>query len=157
MDRAYRRAVLDRLTMLDDMAARPGGTLPLPVARTEIRRITRGWRELLTEHQPDAAARCPVCSGWWRRRKWPCQVWVTAHERLIGGQTDVLQPRSTLGISLRRPPRDVEVVARRAGTAPVTPARPEADTVPIHRAAVIERSAAIPRPRLARRSSRPAR
>lgn len=156
MDRAYRRAVLDRLTMLDDMA-RAGGRLPLPVARTEIRRITRGWRELLTEHQPDAAARCPVCSGRWRRRKWPCQVWVAAHERLIGGHTEDLQPRSTLGVSFRRPAREVEVVARRAGTAPITPARPEADTVPVHRAAVNERSVVIPRPRLARRSSRPTR
>lgn len=159
MDRAFRRAVLDRLGTLDDMASHAGTSLPLSVARTEIRRITKGWRVLLTEHQPDAAGRCPVCSGGWRRRKWPCQVWVTAHQRLIGATTEVPQPRSSLGVSFRRPPRHVKVVVRRAETSPEAsiPAPQEPDTVPIHRAAVIERPPAMPRPRLARRAGRPGR
>ena len=157
--------MLERLRTVDDIA-HAGSNLPVPVARTQIRRITAGWRELLAAHQPDAAGRCPVCAGWWLRRKWPCQVWATAHHQLIGDISDEPQPspeaprpRSPLGSSCPCP-RDVEIIDRRVGAAhraradspprrPVTPQRPE--TVRIHRAAVIEQHPTIPRPRLARR------
>ncbi len=171
MDRVFRRAVRERLRTLDGIAEHTGLDLPVPVARTQIRRITEGWRELLTEHEPDAMGRCPVCSGWWWRRKWPCQVWATAHYQLVNDTPDELQscpeapqPRSPLGSSLHRP-RDVEIIDRRVGVpadrtrgdlptrvdAPphraLTPSKPEA--VQIHRAAVIEQYPTVPRPRLA--------
>ena len=130
MERAFRRAVLEQLRTVDGIAAHAGSDLPVPVARTRIRRLTQGWRELLTEHQPDAAGRCPVCSGWWWRRKWPCQVWATAHYQLIGDPSDerqpspeAPQPRSPLGSSFPRP-RDVEIIDRRVGGAPDLARRP---------------------------------
>jgi len=168
VDHAFRRTVLERLRTVDGIVAHAGSALPVPLARTQIRRITEGWRELLTEHQPDAAGRCPVCSGWWRRRKWPCQVWTTAQYQLIGDTSDerqpsrgTPQPRPPLGSSCPRP-RQVEIIDRRVGGAPerahvdpplrrpATPAKRE--TVRIHRASVVERYPTVPRPRLARRS-----
>lgn len=157
--------MLERLRTVDGIA-HAGPDLPVPVARTQIRRITAGWRELLTEHLPDATGRCPVCAGWWLRRKWPCQVWATAHHQLIGDISDgrqpgpeAPQPRSPLRSSCPCP-RDVEIIDRRIGAPyrarvdspprrPLTPQQPE--TVRIHRAAVIERYPTIPRPRPARR------
>ncbi|MGH3672786.1 MAG: hypothetical protein ACRDSH_19515 [Pseudonocardiaceae bacterium] len=84
MDRRVRRAVLERLAAVEDMAARASATLSAPLVRRHIRTITDGWRGLLVQHQPDHTGRCPVCSGWLRRRRWPCEVWVTAHHHLIG-------------------------------------------------------------------------
>lgn len=166
MDRASRRAVLERLTALDDMGAQTGTALPPPVARTHLRRIVEGWRHLLTGHQPDSRGRCPVCSGLLRRRKWPCQIWITAHQQLIGDARGAEQPVPAPRAPAR-PPRDVEIVARGAGgrrseperagaptrawSHPVLPAQLQTDSEPIHRAAVIERSPTMPRPRLARR------
>lgn len=172
MDGAFRRGVLERLRTVDGIA-HAGPDLPVLEARTQLRRITAGWRELLTEHQPDAAGRCPVCAGWWLRRKWPCQVWATAHHQLIGDISDgrqpspdgrqpivgVPQPRSPLRSSCPCP-RDVEIIDRRVGAPErtrvdvpprrlVTPQQPE--TARIHRAAVIDRYPAVPRPRLPRR------
>jgi hypothetical protein len=167
VDGAFRRAVLERLRMVDGITAHAGSDLPVPVPRTQIRRLTKGWRRLLTEHQPDAGGRCPVCSGWWRGRKWPCQVWATAHYQLIGDISHERQPRpeapqpgAPLGSCVPRP-REVEIIDRRLGGVsdrgrvdspprrPATP--PKRETVRIHRAAVIERYPVIPRPRLARR------
>lgn len=161
VDRAARRAVLERLTVLHLQA---GTTPPAPVARTQLRSIVEGWRDMLSSHQPDSRGRCPECSGLLRRRKWPCQIWVTAHHQLIGdGQADEQQvaPRDAAG---RR--RDVEIVARRSGSRRPGPERPRARAqshpeVPaqlqigdarIHRAAVIERRPTMPRARLHRRS-----
>lgn len=151
VDRGSRRAVLERLTALDDMAA-------LPTARAQIRQITEGWRTLLAAHQPTDRGRCPRCSGWLRNRKWPCQVWITAHNQLIGdGQVEQASAPPPRG-SVRRP-RDVEVVPRQAGPRddarePAVVPRMRAETQPvlpaIHRAAVIERPI-LPRPRLSHR------
>ena len=88
MDRRVRRAVLERLAAVEAMAARAGATLSAPLARRHLQIITEGWRELLVQHQPDPTGRCPVCSGWLRRRRWPCDVWVTAHRHLIGDGTE---------------------------------------------------------------------
>lgn len=170
MDRAFRWAVLKRLTVLDDMVEEGGADLPAPLARAELRRITGGWRDLLTDHHPDSAGRCPVCSGWLRRRKWPCQVWITAHQQLLGDGSDGAQQRPALGRGFRRP-RDVEVVARsrpseaddavpdqQSPDIPFIPAArgplPERDPVRIHRAAVTERQPTMPRTRLARQPRR---
>ena len=62
MDRRVRRAVLDRLSAVEEMAARAGATLSAPLARRHIQTITDGWRELLVQHQPDPTGRCPVCT-----------------------------------------------------------------------------------------------
>lgn len=164
MDRATRRAVLERLTALDDVQT--GTALQAPVARTQLHRIVEGWRDLLTGHQPDSDGRCPVCSGLLRRRKWPCQVWITAHQQLIGeGQGEEQAAATPRG--RRRPPRDVEIVARGAGDRrreperavtpmgaqvhPALPAQVKVGSERIHRAAVTERQPTMPRPRLVRR------
>lgn len=112
MDRSLRRAVLDRLAAVEDIAVRAGSQLSVRVARSHLKTITGGWRELLLEHQPDLKGRCPVCSGWLRRRRWPCQVWVTAHHHLIGGETPEPPGWSPKKANPFRRPRQVEVVPR---------------------------------------------
>ena len=178
VDRVFRRAVRERLRALDGIAEHTGLDLPVPMARTQIRRITKGWRELLSEHEPDAMGRCPVCSGWWWRRKWPCQVWAIAYYQLINDTPEEPQSspeaprlRSSRGSSFPRL-RGVEIIDRRMGAIagrprvdfptrvnfrsrrPVTPSKPK--TVQIHRAVVveqyptaIEQYPTVPRPRLA--------
>ena len=103
-----RRAVLDRLTVLDDLAGRPEAG---SVLSEEIRRVTDGLRELLIDHEPDAGGRCPVCSGVLRRRRWPCPVWVAAHHYLIGEGLPHQQQRRALRTPLRGA-RDVQVIPR---------------------------------------------
>jgi len=78
-----RDAVLRRLELLDRAADADPSTL-LPLARTEINRIAEGWRLLLTVHQCDEEGRCRACPTGIRGRRWPCQVWRTAYEQLIG-------------------------------------------------------------------------
>lgn len=91
VDRRVLRAVLDRLTAVEAMAARAGATLSAPLARRHIQTFTVGWRELLSQHQPDPTGRCPLCVGWLRRRRWPCQVWLTAHRHIIGDVTRLIE------------------------------------------------------------------
>jgi hypothetical protein len=111
VDRRVRRAVLERLAAVEEIAARAGATLSAPLARRHIQTITDGWRELLVQHQPDLTGRCPVCSGWLRRRRWPCDVWVTAHRHLIGDGTEPLErPAKNCNPFCR--PRQVLVVPR---------------------------------------------
>lgn len=112
MDRSLRRAVLERLAAVEDIAVRAGSQLSVRMTRTHLKTITGGWRELLLEHQPDLRGRCPVCSGWLRRRRWPCQVWVTAHHHLIGGETPEPPGWSPKKTNPFRRPRRVEVVPR---------------------------------------------
>jgi hypothetical protein len=111
VDRRVRRAVLERLAAVEEMTARAGATLSAPLARRHIRTITGGWRELLAQHQPDSTGRCPVCSGWLRRRRWPCEVWVTAHRHLIGDNTDLIE-RPARNSNPFCQPRQVVVVPR---------------------------------------------
>jgi hypothetical protein len=84
MDESLRKAVLHRLSALDEAAEQGDAGALLPLARTEIHRLTDGWRLLLTGHQPDDNGRCTACRGWPRHRRWPCRVWVMAHQHLIG-------------------------------------------------------------------------
>ena len=103
--------MLERLAAVEEIAARAGATLSAPLARRHIQTITDGWRELLVQHQPDLTGRCPVCSGWLRRRRWPCDVWVTAHRHLIGDGTEPLERPGKNSNPFCRP-RQVLVVPR---------------------------------------------
>ncbi|MGH3769330.1 MAG: hypothetical protein ACRDS0_12945 [Pseudonocardiaceae bacterium] len=139
MDRRVRRAVLDRLAAVEEMAARAGATLSAPLARRHLQTITDGWRELLVQHQPDPTGRCPVCSGWLRRRRWPCDVWVTAHRHLIGDGTESMG--STRNSNPFCQPRQVLVVPRQLDARVVKPAvtrtaspRSQSDKASIRRA-----------------------
>ena len=86
-DDSVRRAVLNRLDMLDRAAGQADPTTLLPLARTELRRLADCWRLLLTTHRADPDGRCAACHRGHRgrrARRWPCQVWRSAHEQLIG-------------------------------------------------------------------------
>jgi hypothetical protein len=115
VDSRVRRAVLERLAAVEAVAARAGATLSAPLARRHLRTITDGWRELLVQHQPDSTGRCPVCSGWLRRRRWPCDVWVTAHRHLIGDGTEQLERLGKNSNPFCRP-RQVLIVPRQSDT-----------------------------------------
>lgn len=105
-DETLRAAVLRRLAQLDDLARNGDADDLLPMARAELRRLTDGWRLLLTAHQPDADGRCRVCPARFGRRRWPCRVWTMAYRHLIEDG-----PPATSRLPLRR---------RRRGSAPAT-------------------------------------
>jgi hypothetical protein len=84
MGHRLRRAVYDRLEAVGEHAGHADAGSLVKLARTEIHRLTRCWRQVLAAHQPDEDGRCPLCSGLFRRRRWPCQVWLAAHQQLIG-------------------------------------------------------------------------
>jgi hypothetical protein len=84
VEEALRKAVLQRLALLDKVAEQGEADALVPLARAEIHRLADGWRLLLTVHQPDEDSRCRACPGWLRRRRWPCQIWTMAHQHLIG-------------------------------------------------------------------------
>ena len=77
----------------------------LPLARTELHRLTDGWRLLLTVHQANEDGRCRACPGSLRRRRWPCRVWLMAYQHLIGENP----PRRRRRHSLRNPLRGARV------------------------------------------------
>ena len=144
VETTLRRAVLDRLTVLDDLANRSDAG---SVLSEEIRRVTDGLRELLIDHEPDAGGRCPVCSGVLRRRRWPCPVWVAAHHYLLGEGLPHEQQRRALRTPLRGA-RAVQVIPRTppirtqdvtGGAAQGRSAAPR-----VHRAAVTERPVVFP-------------
>lgn len=103
--------MLERLAAVEELTVRAGATLSAPLARRHLRTITDGWRELLVQHQPDSTGRCPVCSGWLRRRRWPCAVWVTAHQHLIGDGSESID-RAARNSNPFCQPRQVLVVPR---------------------------------------------
>ena len=103
MEQRLRRAVFDRLEMLSEEASNAEHDSLVSLARTELRRLTDGWRELLNSHESDDDGRCRQCFGWFRRRRrWPCAVWLSAHHYLIGEghwhrSQQVNQPPSPFG------------------------------------------------------------
>jgi len=78
-----RQAVWERLDMLEELATHADGRSLASVARTELPRLTEGWRALLKAHEPDAKGNCPACSSRWRAQKAPCSVWQAAHQHLV--------------------------------------------------------------------------
>lgn len=98
LGQVLQRAVWERLDLLDELASHADARSLESVARTELPRLTDGWRSLLSSHQPDSRGRCPQCSSPWRPRQGPCAVWRAAHDSLV--------------------------VARAAGPAPSAPVQP---------------------------------
>jgi hypothetical protein len=88
-----RQAVWERLDMLDALAANADSPSLASVARTELPRLTDGWRSLLQAHGPDPKGNCPSCSSRWRPQKAPCSVWQAAHQHLVAPEQPAL-PRA---------------------------------------------------------------
>jgi hypothetical protein len=90
-----REAVWERLDMLDELAVNADAPSLESVARTELPRLTDGWRALLKAHEPDHKGNCPSCSSRFRPQKAPCSVWQTASEHLVAPDR-VAPPRRAL-------------------------------------------------------------
>ena len=88
-----RQAVWERLDMLDALANNADGPSLASVARTELPRLSDGWRTLLRAHEPNAKGNCPSCSSRWHVQKAPCSVWQAAHQHLIAPEQPQL-PRA---------------------------------------------------------------
>lgn len=71
--------------MLSELATRADAPSLLSVARSELPRLTEGWRSMLSAHEPDERDNCPTCSTRWRQQKAPCAVWRAAYEHLVAG------------------------------------------------------------------------
>ncbi|MEU6641429.1 hypothetical protein ABZ863_02655 [Saccharomonospora sp. NPDC046836] len=85
LGQVLRNAVWERLDMLSDLANRADASSLVSVARSELPRLTEGWRAMLRAHEPDERGDCPTCSTRWHRYKAPCSVWQVAHEHLVAG------------------------------------------------------------------------
>jgi len=85
LGQVLRNAVWERLDMLSDLANRADAHSLVSVARSELPRLTEGWRAMLLAHEPDERGDCPTCSTRWHRCKAPCSVWQVAHEHLVAG------------------------------------------------------------------------
>ncbi len=77
--------VLERLHQLDLVAAgERRSAVEVERIRREMRRMIAVWRSLLEGHRADSDGRCPRCrTGWRRRQRWPCGVWIAAQKSLI--------------------------------------------------------------------------
>jgi hypothetical protein len=92
VDDGMRRAVLRRLAALDQAAEQTSAGTLAPLARAELQRLADGWRLLLEVHTADDDGRCRACPGRLRKRRWPCKVWLLAHQHLIGEGSPPPQP-----------------------------------------------------------------
>lgn len=81
-----RQAVWERLDLLDELASSADNGSLLSAARSELPRLTHGWRALLASHVPDLRGRCPECSSHWWSRAAPCSVWRAAHDHLVSAE-----------------------------------------------------------------------
>lgn len=97
------QAVIDRLDLLDRLVADADVTSLATAASSEITKLTSAWRAVLNQHQPDARSRCTQCIGWRRGRRFPCPMWIAAHEHLIANHRPL---PSTRGRTIH-PPRIV--------------------------------------------------
>ena len=118
LGQVLRNAVWERLDMLADLANRADAASLVSVARSELPRLTEGWRAMLKAHEPDERGDCPTCSTRWHRSKAPCSVWQVAHEHLVAGG---LAPQQDLRKRGRRAARVAEQVASTGRHALVTP------------------------------------
>jgi hypothetical protein len=87
LSRMLQQAMWERLDMLEELVRSADNESLLSLARSELPRLTQGWRALLAAHAPDPRGRCPECSSRWRPRAAPCSVWEAAHEHLISAET----------------------------------------------------------------------
>jgi hypothetical protein len=85
LGQVLRNAVWERLDMLSELANHADAPSLLSVARSELPRLTEGWRAMLSAHEPDERGNCPTCSTRWRQQKAPCSVWRAAYEHLVAG------------------------------------------------------------------------
>lgn len=85
LGQVLRNAVWERLDALTELANQADAPSLLTVARSELPRLTEGWRTLLTAHESDERGNCRECSSRWRQRKAPCAVWRSAYEHLVTG------------------------------------------------------------------------
>jgi hypothetical protein len=83
---ALRIAVYDWLNRLDMLVAETDHPTFRTLAQGELVRLTAAWRALLAEHEADEEGRCPQCSGWRRRKKFPCSGWLSAHNQLVASE-----------------------------------------------------------------------
>jgi hypothetical protein len=98
LEHVLRNAVWERLDMLTELANDADEPSLLSVARSELPRLTNGWRAMLAAHEPDDRGNCPTCSGRWRQQKAPCPVWRAAYEHLVaGGLAPQQTPRHAVG------------------------------------------------------------
>ncbi|HJQ46043.1 MAG TPA: hypothetical protein VJ870_06930 [Amycolatopsis sp.] len=111
LGKVLRDAVWERLDMLADLATRADAQSLVSVARSELPRLTEGWRAMLEKHEPDERGDCPTCSTRWHRCKAPCPVWQVAHEHLVAGG---LAPQHNLRRPSRRRPAAVPTQQRSA-------------------------------------------
>lgn len=121
LGQVLRDAVWERLDMLADLADRADAPSLVSVARSELPRLTEGWRAMLSAHEPDERGDCPTCSTRWHRCKAPCSVWKVAHEHLVAGglapQQDLRRPwrrKNSSVPSQSRGPKTPEPVGRHA-------------------------------------------
>lgn len=85
LGQVLRDAVWERLDMLSELANHADAPSLLSVARSELPRLTEGWRSMLAAHEPDDRGNCRACSSRWRQQKAPCSVWRAAYEHLVAG------------------------------------------------------------------------
>ncbi|GAA5158254.1 MULTISPECIES: hypothetical protein [Amycolatopsis] len=109
LGQVLRNAVWERLDMLADLATRADTDSLVSVARSELPRLTEGWRAMLSAHEPDERGDCPTCSTRWHRCKAPCSVWQVAHEHLVAGG---LAPQQDLRRTWRRTRANVPAQTR---------------------------------------------
>jgi hypothetical protein len=93
LGQVLRNAVWERLDMLNELATRADEPSLLSVARSELPKLTEGWRVVLADHEPDAKGNCPTCSSRWRQQSSPCPVWRAAYEHLVVGGLAPESPR----------------------------------------------------------------
>ncbi|MGH3685558.1 MAG: hypothetical protein ACRDRU_19440 [Pseudonocardiaceae bacterium] len=116
LGRMLRQAVWDRLDMLDKLASSADNGSLVSVARSELPRLTHGWRALLAAHAPDPRGRCPECSSRWRPRAALCSVWQAAHEHLIAAENAAAEnAMSEAVLSGRHPASLLPIGASSAG------------------------------------------
>ncbi len=108
-----RQAVWERLDLLDELAVQADTRSLVSVARTEVPRLTDGWRALLATHEPDSRGRCSECSHRWQSNPTPCSVWRAAHDNLVAVETGPPPPGHAFVHRVPAVPRRIGAAAAR--------------------------------------------